>query len=271
MSRAINVCYSTMSDRSTEQRQPWPRRIAIALTVVGVVVVVTATLAAFHTRGAPTSLSDWGAWLAGVFAPLAFLWLVVGYHQQGEELRQNTAALKLQEEALRLQVGELRQSVDEQRAMSAAAKRQAASAEFALLLQYQPDIVCTHAGHAEVYNYQPSDTGEVRLEFFNAGKNADHAFARGLGRPPILDVKTAFPHRWTPADRIAITVTYQGNPPLEFGLEFWYVDQLGQWQHTDYWIELRTTVDGRATRIVTKLPLELRSPGEQHKPPPHDD
>lgn len=37
-----------------------------------------------------------GSFLEGAFAPLAFLWLVIGYFLQQEELQQNTAALKAQ-------------------------------------------------------------------------------------------------------------------------------------------------------------------------------
>ncbi|ENX48775.1 MULTISPECIES: hypothetical protein [Acinetobacter] len=48
-----------------------------------------------------------GDFLAGIFAPLAFLWLVYGYYQQGQELKQNT-------EALRLQAEELKNSVEQQ-------------------------------------------------------------------------------------------------------------------------------------------------------------
>src|SRR5688572_10764591 len=40
--------------------------------------------------------NEWGDWAAGLAAPLAFLWLVVGYLQQGEELRANVDALKQQ-------------------------------------------------------------------------------------------------------------------------------------------------------------------------------
>ncbi|MEZ2724102.1 hypothetical protein ACBQ21_08900 [Pseudomonas putida] len=52
-------------------------------------------------------LNELGDFAAGVFAPLAFLWLVLGYKQQGNELRQGT-------EALRLQAAELRSSVEQQ-------------------------------------------------------------------------------------------------------------------------------------------------------------
>jgi len=37
-----------------------------------------------------------GSFLEGAFAPLAFLWLVIGYFLQQEELQQNTAALNAQ-------------------------------------------------------------------------------------------------------------------------------------------------------------------------------
>lgn len=52
-------------------------------------------------------LNEKGDFLAGIFSPLAFLWLVYGYLQQGQELKQNT-------EALRLQAVELRNSVAQQ-------------------------------------------------------------------------------------------------------------------------------------------------------------
>jgi hypothetical protein len=54
------------------------------------------------------TLNEWGDFLAGAFAPLAFLWLVVGYMQQGEELQHST-------DALRLQAHELQNSVNQQR------------------------------------------------------------------------------------------------------------------------------------------------------------
>lgn len=45
-------------------------------------------------------LNEKGDFLAGVFSPLAFLWLVYGYLQQGQELKQNNQALRLQSEEL---------------------------------------------------------------------------------------------------------------------------------------------------------------------------
>lgn len=53
--------------------------------------------------------------LAGAASPLAFFWLVLGYLQQGDELKQNTHALRLQAE-------ELKNSVEQQRQMVRAAE-----------------------------------------------------------------------------------------------------------------------------------------------------
>lgn len=50
-----------------------------------------------------------GDFLAGAFSPLAFLWLIVGYFQQGDELKQNTEALRLQGEELKHAVKEYQQ------------------------------------------------------------------------------------------------------------------------------------------------------------------
>lgn len=56
-----------------------------------------------------------GDFLAGAFSPLAFLWLVLGFIQQGQELRQGTKALELQAEELKASVEQQIQMVEGQR------------------------------------------------------------------------------------------------------------------------------------------------------------
>jgi hypothetical protein len=51
-------------------------------------------------NSAAMSLNAWGDFLAGITAPLAFYWLIVGYFQQKTELNQNTQALRLQKEEM---------------------------------------------------------------------------------------------------------------------------------------------------------------------------
>jgi hypothetical protein len=61
--------------------------------------------------------NEMGDLMAGVFAPVAFFWLILGYLQQGEELRLNT-------EALKTQADELHQSVKLQEHLVQVAKAQ---------------------------------------------------------------------------------------------------------------------------------------------------
>jgi hypothetical protein len=65
----------------------------------------------------PTKLNEWGDFFAGFFAPVAFLWLVLGYLQQGQELQLSTKALEMQAQ-------ELRNSVDQQRELVELTRRQ---------------------------------------------------------------------------------------------------------------------------------------------------
>lgn len=57
----------------------------------------------------PNEVADF---LAGAFAPLAFLWLVLGFRQQGDELQNSVRALRLQGEELRNSVEQQRQLVE---------------------------------------------------------------------------------------------------------------------------------------------------------------
>jgi len=58
----------------------------------------------------PLKLNELGDFLAGAFGPLAIFWLVLGFFQQGRELRHSVRALELQAE-------ELKNSVEQQKEM----------------------------------------------------------------------------------------------------------------------------------------------------------
>ncbi len=85
-------------------------KIAAVFTVLylaGIVLVVWFK----GTNPFSLKLNELGDFAAGAFGPLAFAWLIFGYLQQGEELRQNTVALKEQGE-------ELRNSVEQQQRLA---------------------------------------------------------------------------------------------------------------------------------------------------------
>jgi hypothetical protein len=90
--------------------------IAFVATVIWM-IFVTCVLYADWSRFQELELNAKGDFLAGFISPAVFLWLIIGYFQQGEELQQNT-------EALRIQGDELRNAVSEYKALVEATKRQ---------------------------------------------------------------------------------------------------------------------------------------------------
>ena len=107
------------------------RRTKIAWILTAIWLVVSISLPLMRaTEAAALPLNSWGDYVAGIAAPLAFLWLVVGYFQQGEELRQNTNAIQQQERALLLQAQELKASVEQQKEQVEALNRATYASSF---------------------------------------------------------------------------------------------------------------------------------------------
>ncbi|MCF0264773.1 hypothetical protein KW868_09880 [Acinetobacter guillouiae] len=104
----------------------------IVICITTIIYLIFITYLIFESKEfSKLSLNEIGDFLAGGFAPLAFLWLVYGYLQQGEELKQNTKALNMQAEELRIsnetlqqQVKEMSKSVKTQQDMFALAEKQ---------------------------------------------------------------------------------------------------------------------------------------------------
>jgi len=83
--------------------------VGVLLTVVYFVVLLISMriLNLSHV----SSYNELGDFLAGVFSPVAFLWLVLGFLQQQKELQQNTKALKLQADELKNSVEQYKKMV----------------------------------------------------------------------------------------------------------------------------------------------------------------
>lgn len=110
--------------------------LIIYLVFIVLYFIVFMVFYADHNKA--MQLNEMGDFFAGVFSPLAFLFLFLGYKQQGRELKQNT-------QALQLQAKELKNSVEEQRNLVKAAnedftlsKKQYVDANYKELIQAQP-------------------------------------------------------------------------------------------------------------------------------------
>lgn len=131
---------------------------------IGVTVAYVAALAiyAYVQRGPVLAMTpnEFGDALAGAASPLAFLWLVLGYLQQGDELRQNT-------EALRLQAAELKNSVEQQRQMVRAAEATMIATERPILT-VKAEVIGNLAKVGDEYqlhvNFNVSNVGRTHAE-----------------------------------------------------------------------------------------------------------
>ena len=82
----------------------WRVALGLVLTTVWIttgVIYLTALVGVERFVNLPTA--DIGSFLEGAFAPLAFLWLVIGHFMQQKEITANTQAIQFQQEAAKQQ------------------------------------------------------------------------------------------------------------------------------------------------------------------------
>ena len=104
-------------------------RLLSTIGVLGTLVWVGLLVVLFGGRvGEIASLqpNQLGDFLAGVFGPIAILWLILGFFQQQAELRQNSRALDLQAEELKSSTREQRELLRVMRAQLEATQAQVA-------------------------------------------------------------------------------------------------------------------------------------------------
>lgn len=163
------------------------------------------------------SLNEVGDFLAGAFGPVAILWLVLGFFQQGIELRQGTAALNLQGD-------ELKNAVEQQRLLADVSlktlehEREARREEAIRYRQSLRPILHLQGGNVGFED----GYWIVECRLFNDGAQIysltlvlsngtnEHHFAtfRALGRGESVDFKFRWP-QYSPEDDIAIIILYK--------------------------------------------------------------
>lgn len=165
------------------------------------------------TQPYPKELNAWGDFFAGFFAPLAFLWLILGYLQQGEELQHSTRALQLQAD-------ELRNSVEQQSQLVAVSREQMKQ-EFEAMQEERerrrdaarPKFVPQHSGTTI-----SGGAVEHKLKVVNVGNTATKvrmAFDRALESPKHHNVALverdgviSIPLRFVLTAQSTVTVRY---------------------------------------------------------------
>ncbi len=141
----------------------------ILCTVVYLLVIAT-TVAFKFDSFVKLELNALGDFLAGAFGPIAFLWLVLGFLQQGREL-------KLSTDALQLQAQELKNSVEQQSIMASAAIKQIEAAQRAFTIQQAEAERAISADFGATIGYKTGgrrpNTAINKFYLENSGNSAD--------------------------------------------------------------------------------------------------
>lgn len=111
--------------------------------------------------------------------PLALLWLILGYFQQGEELKQSTRALQLQAE-------ELRNSVAQQQLLVAVSCEQMA-AQLNTLESEQERCRIANRSFLELSKRMSVGNGQVLTQSFDLVKLGADAFQLEMSVTPALE------------------------------------------------------------------------------------
>lgn len=201
------------------------------------------------------ALNELGDFLAGAFSPLAFLFLYLGYKQQGKELRQNTKALNMQAEELRIsnkslsqQVVEMEKSVKAQQDMFMLAERQYTDVleEKQLMSKPKIELVTTkYKRHHDKFNDKYTHSFELDLKVLNASirkfkiETTGYWFLNSKGSPRIE--KTSLEHPYINASQILSLNFYKTDHLLPFQnnyLTIEYSDENGYRYLKQYTISL---------------------------------
>lgn len=177
----------------------WWGSFGTAIYLCGWIVVV----AVRHEEFFSLDLNELGDFLAGSFGPLAFAWLVLGYIQQGREL-------KLSSDALNLQAKELKYSVEQQSIMASAALKQieSQSLSFELQMQERERLMAALFSFEFVPDPEMNYPNMANLNMINSGGWADHVTLQFTPRIGAAE-RFYFPY-FRPSQARSVTVEFAG-------------------------------------------------------------
>ena len=196
-------------------------RLGLAITVLWILGAVS-FLRLEWTDAIDMKPNAWADFFAGAFSPLAFLWLVLGYLQQGDELQLSTKALQLQADELKHSVEQQRALVDVTRQQIDAEREISKQEQHARSVALQPHFVVSPHG----VNRSGSEY-KYALSLVNRGTPATRVFVLadvGLAERMVV---LSEPYFVTDTERSAV-IALNGPFPDENGrLEISYTDALG--------------------------------------------
>lgn len=198
-------------------------------------------------------LNELGDFLAGGFGPLAILWLILGFFQQGIELRQNSAALHLQAE-------ELKNSVEQQKQMVEVARLEHDANLHALAFERQKiqeakEEASRAAQPRFLFAAAGSSTGGAQSSWSwsltnTGGECSDVRLTLDSGDSPLKTPSMLIPHLARGANhQISFTMS-GGRFPASATLKLDYVDRFGRPGRAQF----QVVVEGSGMTLIEAKP-----------------
>lgn len=198
------------------------------------------------------SINSWGDFLAGATGPVAFLWLVLGFLQQREELKQNTSVLRdqageleKQAQELKNQVAELSKSVVQQTELTQINKQMIEHEIEKTLLASQPVIV---VGTCD--QFRNDQLHGVRIGLINHGHSVTTVRAKLSLQPE--QVWGDYKNYWENGTNFEFSFDTTGLPfPLVLTIS--YRDGLFKIQEQTFWVIQGSGPTGYEYHTIEKL------------------
>ena len=191
-----------------------------------------------------------GDTFAGFFAPLAFLWLVLGYLQQGDELRLST-------DALRLQAEELKNSVQQQKDLVQVTQRQVEASTAAFdqarseaMRAAQPLFL-----FSSQYRWVSSETElAVDLKISNEGASASNITFKLDPKPLLwqLGLLSSMARGFSST----YDCRFQKGGPNRFALKIEYLDSYDR--EVEQSFDVQVNPHGESKLVFTRLGMHVR-------------
>ncbi|MFM9487865.1 hypothetical protein [Pseudomonas monachiensis] len=226
------------SNRSLE----WWAAHLTALYIGGAITIMGARFDDLITL----KLNEIGDLAAGVFGPVAFLWLILGYLQQGREL-------KLSSDALQLQAAELKNSVEQQTIMAQAALAQIDEQRKISLLQIEERDRLYKADLRLLVLETDTDVSGVtkaKIRIVNSGPIA-HAVHYRFD-PPLGDMGVGAISSISSSSEIVIDVNYEVGESSRMGMCLIdYLDDGGKKHLESFFYDLDPSTNGVVFNKIT--------------------
>ncbi|MFC3713566.1 hypothetical protein ACFOMD_13370 [Sphingoaurantiacus capsulatus] len=176
--------------------RPSGRRLGTIGALVSVAYLSTLVYWISLPKLAQLPYNELGDFLAGAFAPLAFLWLVLGFIQQGHELRNSARALNLQADELQNSVTQQAALVDVTREQLEIERLSREAAEREADRLAKPHLVLHSGGwgssiRGRTYSFDIENLGAPCTQFDLANREGTSLLRHGSlksGARPTFDI-----------------------------------------------------------------------------------